>query len=63
MDIKERRENDFITNYSSSSTPTDIFSCNVKSSSSVGSPFPFRSYVTSDVPASVASAIPVSLWE
>ncbi len=57
MEKRKREKNEPSTTYSSSATPTDTFFSNVKLSSSAGLPSPSRSYVTSDIPASVASAI------
>ena len=50
-------EENTTTTYPSSATPTDTSFSSVRSVSFAGLPSPSRSYVTSDVPASVASAI------
>jgi len=54
--VKGEEENTITTYSSSATTPTDTFFSNLRSSASAGLPSPSRSYVTSDVPASVASA-------
>ena len=54
---KEKKKNEPSTAYSSTATPTDTSFSSVRSASFAGLPSPSRSYVSSEVPAAVASAI------